>query len=140
MKPWSHWGCVRVADDLPEFFWSDGDSSEGVPHAPKDKANTPNSKTNKRRMNTSLIFCERTELGPPDPLYTGQFKTAARHLATATNRDRSDNSRIGVSPSPSLSWSLRPGHPVYTIRQVQTEMCIPARDTIVFRSSFFCLS
>jgi hypothetical protein len=24
--PLSHWGSVRGADDLPEFFWSDGDS------------------------------------------------------------------------------------------------------------------
>ena len=57
----SHCGSIRVADDLPEFFWSDGNSCEGTPHAPKAK--TANSKANKRCMIISLIG-ERTELGP----------------------------------------------------------------------------
>ncbi len=36
---------------MPEFFWSDGDSSEGVPHAPNDNAKTAKSNANKWRMN-----------------------------------------------------------------------------------------
>jgi hypothetical protein len=53
---------------LPEFFWSDGDSSEGVPHAPNDNAKTAKSNANKWRMNYPPFHIgERTELGPVAP-------------------------------------------------------------------------
>jgi hypothetical protein len=54
---------------LPEFFWSDGDSSEGVPHAPNDNAKTAKSNANKWRMNYLPFpyWRERTEFGPVAP-------------------------------------------------------------------------
>lgn len=67
MKPWPHWGNARFVDDFPAFFESDGDSSEGVPHAPNDndKAKTANSEAKIRRINTSLIFANEPNAARP---------------------------------------------------------------------------